>query len=231
MIEHVFITVSLCENELKSICSRYHFKDTDLPLLQKVYKEYLHSGMVSAYLKWCGDAPEDAIVLMTLGKKIDHIENSFMEEEQILKAYILECLSMEMLSKAYSKADQYLHDKTGLWCGRYIFPGSDCPLEGVAELVDQLMQEEIIYNEAYTLIPKKSVAYKVYLETTAPDIERRLQLCGNCSKEICESRMVNLSADSEISINKKKELNYGYQRIFKQKGGSVENRTDSCILR
>lgn len=203
-MKHELITVSLCENELKALCGRYHFRDTDLPLLKEVYQEYFEPCIVSAYFIWNSKSLEEAAVLMTLGKAIDEMQNHLMASGQMSKAYIFECLSMELLTKAYKKADDFLHDKTGLWCGVYMFPGSDGSLEGVAELVDSFRQEEIIYNEAYNLIPKKSVAYKVTMVEEAPATERESMLCASCSRHTCENR-------------KKTELNYGYRRIFGEK--------------
>ncbi len=203
-MEHELITVSLCENELIAICGRYHFRDTDLPLLKEVYQEHLKPCMVSTYFLWNAESLEEAKVLMTLGKAIDEKQNHLMGTGQMSKAYILECLSMELLTKAYKKADDFLHDKTGLWCGVYMFPGSDGSLEGVAELVDSFRQEEITYNEAFNLIPKKSVAYKVMMVEEAPSLERESMLCAGCSRQTCENR-------------KQTELNYGYKRIFGEK--------------
>ncbi len=200
-MEHKLITVSLCENELKTICGRYHFRDTDLPLLKEVYQDHLEPCNVSAYFTWDTGNLEKVKVLMTLGKAIDEIQNHYMTISQMSRAYILECLSMELLTKAYKKADEFLHDKTGLWCGSYVFPGSDDSLEGITELVDSFMQEEITYNDAYTLMPKKSVAYIVPMEEKAPVMERESMLCASCSRHTCENR-------------KQTVLNYGYQRIF-----------------
>lgn len=200
-MEHELITVSLCENELKAICGRYHFRDTDLPLLKEVYHDHFEPCFVSAYFIWSAESSEKVKVLMTLGSTIDEIQNHLMTTGQMSEAYILECLSMELLTKAYKKADDFLHDKTGLWCGLYVFPGSGDSLEGVAEIVDSFRQEEIRYNEAYTLIPKKSVAYVVLMEEKAPVIERETMLCAGCSRHTCENR-------------KQTDLNYGYRRIF-----------------
>lgn len=206
--EHRVLPVDLCESDLMNMCGRYHFDDTGLPLLREVYENYFRNAAVSAYFSWSGHIGDKAVVLMTLGEDVDRVQSSLMEEESLSEAYMAECIAMELLMKAYGRGDDFLRERTGLWCGQYEFPGTGRPMEDVAEIVDSFGQEEISYNGAYMLIPKKSVAYIVPLQTKEPEVKRKQSLCAGCNRTDCEKR-----------AGSPKELNYGYRRIFSKGGG------------
>ncbi len=205
--EHRILSVDLCESELKNMCGRYHFGDTGLPLLREVYEKYFRNTAVSAYFSWGGQIGDKAAVLMTLGEGVDCVQSDLMEEGSLSEAYMAECIAMELLMKAYGRGDDFLRRHTGLWCGQYEFPGTERPMEDVAQIVDFFGQEEISYNSAYMLIPKKSVAYTVPLQAKEPEAEREQSLCAGCNRKDCEKR----AGDPKV-------LNYGYRRIF-GKGG------------
>lgn len=189
--EHRLVSIDLCATDLRDICGRYHFGDIGFPLLMEIYKKYFKNNMVSAYFAWSKKETDRASVLMTLGKKVDDIQNRFMEEGRLSEAYMMECIATEQLAKAYAKGDDFLHEKTGLWCGKYEFPGTERPMEDIAEIVDAFDQEEIFYNAAYVLMPKKSVAYTVLMQEEEPDMRREQALCTGCGREGCERRMMN----------------------------------------
>ncbi|WMC93536.1 hypothetical protein [Kineothrix sp. MB12-C1] len=205
--EHRLLQVDLCESDIKNICGRYHFEDIDLPLLQEVYGSYLKGCMISAYFTWL---EEDRIAaVLTLGKEIDEVQGGLMEGGKLSEAYMLECLSSELLMKAYEKADDFLQDRTKLWCGMYEFPGSDCPIEELGNLLLASGQKEVTCNEAYALIPQKSVAYFVRMQREKSKMKREQSLCANCKNYSCNNRREE---------EKEKAVPYGYMRIF-GKGG------------
>lgn len=209
LVRHELIKAELCESDLKNMCGRYHFDDIGLPLLRKVYKNYMENCMVSAYFSVSEKEPGRAAVLMTLGKGIDDMQNRLMEEGKLSEAYMVECIAMELLTRAYALGDEILHKQTGWWCGQYEFPGADQPLEAAAEIVDAFGETEVSYNNAYVLFPKKSTAFIIRMQKEKPDRKREQLLCAGCTNQKCEKR-----------LTESKELNYGYRRIFGERGGN-----------
>lgn len=209
-MEHVFLPVGLCEREIEEMCGRYHFGDTGLIPLKGVYADFFAASAVSIYFiirqRTGSPVEKEAVVLMTLGKEPDKLQEDFMQKEQLTEAYMVDCIAMELLSRAYVQADELLHQRTGLWCMAYQFPGVQQPIGEIKELFRLFTQEEVRYNEAYALLPQKSVIYTVPLSEKKKGIERAEEMCAACGRKDCAGRRHR----EKKSIN----LNYGYQRIF-----------------
>lgn len=242
-MKHKLIAIELCESDIKNMCGRYHFKDADLALLSKAYRECFSTREVSVYyMEYFGYNDEKAsgreiekhkdnsiAVLMTLGQTVDECQSRMMADGLLLEAYAVECLSMEILNRAYGKLERLLEMETGMRWGRYLFPGSDGSLEENKRILSAFEQSEVGCNDAYALIPQKSVVYIMEEQKTQIQEEaakrteeaceaERLQkkLCDSCTKKDCPNRM---SADSREKKTGKFKMtdtnyNYGYQRIF-----------------
>lgn len=231
------ISVGLCEGDLKNMCSRYHFEDTGLSLLQTTYRECFAERMVTVYCRevpysgenrrrdWeipcdggenhCGGGAEEKLaVLMTLGQQTDEMQAGYMKQGKLSEAYAMDCIAAELLYRAYEEADRLIFEKTGMWCGRYRFPGSDIPMEVNREIVEAMGAAEVVCNDAFVLIPKKSVAYLTYMQKEKPETGRRNTMCADCGRKDCPNQRTEKSAA---------ELNYGYRRIF---GNHVPGRPE-----
>lgn len=242
------IRIEFCEKDIWGVCSRYHFEDADFALLEKVYREYLEGREVAAwYAIGYGERGKekskeyekkcllglDVAVVMTLGRELDDGQNQLMEQGRMLEAYMLECFAVEALNYAYKVLEERFYKKTGLWFGRYRFPGSGYPLEEAAVIVEAMGQQEVGCNEAFALVPKKSVAYVTSLEK----VSRTEYLCEDCDRADCSNCVggKNKAADEcvvkcEKVVEKRKTeenkqmLNYGYQRIFGRKNEKEDEK-------
>lgn len=245
-----WIRIEFYEKDIWGVCSRYHFEDADFALLEKVYREYLEGREVAAwYAIGYGERGKekskeyerrcllglDVAVVMTLGRELDDRQNQLMEQGRMVEAYMLECLAVEALNYAYKVLEERFYEKTGLRFGRYRFPGSGYPLEEVAVIVEAMGQQEVGCNEAFALVPKKSVAYVTSLEK----VSRTGHLCEDCDRVDCPNRVggENKAADECVAkcekvVEKKREkqgenrqmLNYGYQRIFRRKNEKEDEK-------
>lgn len=255
-MHHKRISIQLCERDLKNMCSRYHFKDSDLVLLQRTYRECFSISQVSVYyMKYIGYNNEKAInkteernncfaVLMTLGQQVDDSQSGLMEAGHLSEAYAVECLSMEILSKAYEELEGLLEQETGMSCGEYFFPGSDGSMEETAVILDTMKQCEVRYNEAYALIPQKSVVYiiemkevwkeqstkavteeKESVSSLSKSLSLNKKICASCNRKDCTERIKEnvqtgiMEDERTLDTN----YNYGYQRIF---GGQNKPKQD-----
>lgn len=256
-MKHKLIAIELCESDIKNIGGRYHFKDADLALLAKAYWECFSTRGVSVYyMEYFGYNDGKAVgreiekhksnsiaVLMTLGQTVDECQSRMMAEGLLLEAYAVECLSMEILNRAYGKLERLLEKETGMRWGRYFFPGSDGSLEENKRILSVFEQSEVSCNDAYALIPQKSVVYimeeqKAEMqaetaklaekaceaercsdgnqETQEPQETQEKILCDLCTKKDCPNRMAADSREKKTGKIKMADTNYnyGYQRIF-----------------
>lgn len=224
-IYHRQFTVSLCGKDLRRMCGRYHFSHDSYPLLKAVYESCMKDCRISLYFRLDYKEAGQTAVLLTLGDNIDKRQNTCMEEGKMSEAYMMECLAMEILNKAYVQTGHILYEISGMYAGSYKFPGSELPLAVTADVIEDFQQKEVRCNEMYMLLPKKSVVYLTKMQNEKPKAGKEQLLCAECKNEGCIHRMEPDKESISIKARRALELNYGYQRIF-GKAGEKKCRLD-----
>jgi len=200
--------LSLEETDFIKIRKQYHFDISHQEQLNEVYedlkkiitpianitimdgetKERLFSIKKSDYL----------IGTITLGKGVDELLNSYHQTNRVFEAYAADCICMELLSKSYEQFEALVYEECGQWPDKYEFIGDNYPVESISEILKCVPQTTITHNQAYALIPSKSVIFLSALSN-----ERKgcaLCICDNCSNKECN--------------NNKQVLSYGEMQIF-----------------
>ena len=113
-------------------------------------------------------------------------------------------LAMEALKKAYEMFGGKLYEIEGKYPGEYHFL-DDKAMRNVPEILKGMEIGEVYCNEAFALIPQKTVVFltEVSYEKNAECIK----LCESCSQKNCSNRM-------EKTKKHLAALNYGYQLTF-----------------
>lgn len=191
------LKVSLDDACFGDFLRRYHFDEKDKIDVLRLYKQVkprVHAEF--HYVLTDDNGVSKALVVVTLGQAFDEYQESFLNRGDIHKAYILDCLGLEMLWAAYDEIDRKLYELTGLYAGDYIYAGDDAlPITKLPALMGLLGQKQITYNDAYVLIPKKSVVFEAPLFSTR--IEKYAR-CASCSNVNCSMR-VSVTGQREIS--------------------------------
>ena len=100
------LTPGLSSGDWNEFCSRFHFPPDDLPHIQAIYTALLPLVESYAYysldqdLDWVS-LPHYAYGFVTLGNGVDELSELYLNHEQIQEAYIVDCISLMLLSKAY----------------------------------------------------------------------------------------------------------------------------------
>lgn len=189
---------------------RSHFQEGDLLECLKIEKKLMLSDLrVKA---WYRPEQENRIlVVMTLGKVFDDLVEEYEKQEELLLAYAAECLAMEVLKKAYDMFSAKLYEKEGKYAGEFLFLDDEA-MKNMPEILKEMKIEEVCCNEAFALIPQKTVVFLA--EVSDEQNAGCIRLCENCSQKNCPNRMQktehNLAA-----------LNYGYQRILGNGGNEL----------
>ena len=195
------LEVSLDEACIGDFLRRYHFDEKDKKDILRLYRQVeprIHAEFhyvldradeISAGREPVGDVgkqPQRAVVVVTLGQAFDEYQESFLAKGDIHKAYILDCIGLEVLWAAYDEIDRRLFELTGLYAGNYVFAGDDkLPITEIPRLMNILGQKVVTYNEAYAMIPKKSVVFTVPL---LPEMVEKYARCAACSNVKCKMR-------------------------------------------
>lgn len=195
-MEQLNLQMDLTSAEIKKMQMRYHFQEEDLNELcsfwqvlkpeihaKAYYEVYLEKESLPKELAFIKELPV-VVAIVTLGSGPDCLQELYLKEEQILSAYMIECFSMAVLEKAYELLNIELQKKLGLWINRYEFLGENYSLEKIEDILKCLKQNEVTYNEAFMLLPQKSVVFFGTL-CTEPTGNH---LCDTCKNSNCPNR-------------------------------------------
>jgi hypothetical protein len=193
-------------------------------MLQPLYAAMLPVVRARAYYIWREkDAQiayeKYALVLLTLGEGVDALQQVYQDRQCLTEAYMIECLALELLEKAYEEFVKQIQRESGQWAVKIDFLGDTYPLEWLPKLYSEFDTTEIVYNEKMVLSPSKSVAFLLPMSETEKKESSLCRICENCSNQSCMFRTEANRAERHGMELQKKAHNrnihtYGYQSIF-----------------
>lgn len=222
------LTICLTTENFKEIIRRYHFREEDLPMIEALHQSMMPLLQTKAYYRW-KEKEEPilyeryAVVFLTLGDGIDRLQEVYLNKKCLSEAYMVECISLELLTKAYEEFVKRVQRETGKWAEKIDFLGDTYPMEMLPELYAEFDSIDIAYNESLVLTPSKSVVF--LLPMSEEKAENSCHICENCKNTECIFRKDNersrLGAGRmpkrKNSILDNINNTYGYQRIFGSK--------------
>lgn len=193
----------LQEKQYRDMLVQYHFWEHDLKqlrqigsLVEEAAEPVLYYGLFTRreeeYAAGDGISTVDRMaVIVTLGEGVDELQNQYTQQERLTESYMTECVGMELLRTAYEQAAERIHAYTGRWMSDFEFIGDRIPFTYMEEMFKLLKPQEVNYNQAYMLTPKKTVVFLTDLCAERKD--SYCHICDACScltcpdrKEICE---------------------------------------------
>lgn len=210
------LQLHLREKQYRDMLVQYHFGEHDLEQLRQI-GNLVEEAMepVMYYEMFMQKADERAAsadissidrmaVIVTLGSRVDELQNRYTQRERLTESYMTECIGMELLRAAYEQAAERIHASTGRWMSDFEFVGDKIPFNYMKEIFKLLEPQEVNYNQAYMLTPKKTVVFLTDLCTERKD--SYCHVCAECKNLLCPNR----------------NLAYGYQKIFGMRNGRRE---------
>ncbi len=231
------VALSLTKEEIKLLLSRYHFKDTDFFKVEAVYQALLplvRAEGVYVLQKQNEEIKEAEffVVFLTLGKQVDALQDLYSENECVSEAYIIECLSLELLKKAYEKAVQQIQKESGKWVSGLKFLGDTYPLKLLPKLQQMVGNVGISYNSNFVLSPRKSVVF--LMPVSKVQVKNVCHICTNCGNVNCQYREnipemteeTNRRIEEERKSGQRQAMPYGYQKIFGEDRMKTERKKE-----
>lgn len=233
------LQLHLQDKQYRDILARYHFEEHDLERLSQVGSLVKEAAAPTMYHgtfvqeaandgRRNGGLPSERLaVIVTLGGGVDELQNRYTQKERLTEGYMVECISMELLRIAYEQAADRIHAHTGKWMSGFEFVGDAIPFTYMKEIFRLLDPQEVSYNQAYMLTPKKTVVFLTDLCEERKD--SYCHICANCTYLACPNRMIGnghnpeelwggrSTVESDVEVHGariKQNLTYGYQRIF-----------------
>lgn len=208
------LTPELSSGDWKDFCSRFHFASTDLPHIQAIYTALL--PLVECYAYYSLDQDLDEVSLshyaygfVTLGTGIDELSELYLNHEQIQEAYIVDCISLMLLSKAYEEFAHVIENQTNLYPAELSFLGDTYSLDLLPQIYEHLAPDTILLTEGQMLRPLKTATLILHLDTQAhTDLKQLCNTCATCKNLSCPSRKASVSPLPHT---------YGAMQIFHKK--------------
>ena len=188
------LTPQLSSDDWKDFCSRFHFSPADLPYIKAIYTALLPLVESCAYYSLDQNLdgislPHYAYGFVTLGNGIDELSELYLDHEQIQEAYIVDCVSLLLLSKAYAEFAHVIEDQSGLSLAELSFLGDTYSLDLLPQIYERLAPDAIGLTEGPMLLPLKTAALILHLDTnTHADLRQLCNTCSTCKNLSCPSR-------------------------------------------
>lgn len=234
------LQLHLHDKQYKDMLARYHFGEHNLEQLRQIgnlveeaaepvmYYEVFVQDEAKGNGSGGESTSERLAVIVTLGGDVDELQERYVQRERLTESYMIECIGMELLKAAYEQAAERIYAHTGKWMSGFEFVGERVPLDNIEVIFRRLAPQEVSYNRAYMLTPKKSVVFLTDLCDERKD--SYCHVCADCTYLTCPNRRgadtvpklndnhKTMESDSGHGAETKQNLTYGYQRIFGEKG-------------
>ncbi|MDD3368910.1 MAG: hypothetical protein PHP50_08520 [Lachnospiraceae bacterium] len=170
------------KEDWEQFVKRHHFNIEEIPHISGLWEAL--RGLLQPRAWYMQNENTEVLVTVTLGDGLDELQELYLEREEVGDAYILECLGMSILQRAYEELQPFLHDALNLWMGPFCF--IDQP-DRIKEILEQLGDCTISLTDAGMLLPKKSVVFTAPLEKERKDSS--CHICDQCTLFSCPNRV------------------------------------------
>ncbi len=206
-VEQYTCTIAYKEIPMQKFMERYHFEPKDREMVETTVRFVCELVKVQM---WIGYREDGVVCAITLGKQYDQLSD--VVTEHLLLSYCMECVGMEMLSKAYERVNQHVYERKGCWIGDYQFPEG-----GKAQKQLEKLQGVSVEWKNGMMHPAKSVVLVAeYVEEQSRSGCEHCMHCGNVDcvfrkKQEKENMKLNYG---NASVMGTQAYSYGVQRIF-----------------
>ncbi|MBD5452821.1 MAG: hypothetical protein HDR30_00645 [Lachnospiraceae bacterium] len=209
---------------LEHVREKFHYGETRKAEFKAVAEEMLPLMREEAFWEYKEffmeeqQAEKDSViyenVVMSLGKALDDLQESYSKKGLLSESYMLEVLASEVLMKGYEAYNRYVRENTDWHVAKYHFPGSEeaFPIEMLPQLL-QKVTLQVTCNDAFCMQPKKSVVFVA--ELTQDENVYCKGICVGCHNLHCANRITDSDpVKRRITEMTDMPLSYGYSRIF-----------------
>ena len=165
--------------------------------------------------------PHYAYGMVTLGTGMDEMAELYLSHEQIQEAYIIDCISLMLLSKAYEEFSHVIEAQSGLYLTELSFLGDQYSLELLPKIYECLEPDHIDLTAGNMLKPLKTATLVLQLDSKQHiSVKQICNTCANCKNFSCPSRKVQASPMPKTYGNMQI-----FHKIMRQKSDKVRRNS------
>ena len=128
---------------------------------------------------------------VTLGNGMDELSELYLNHEQIQEAYIVDCVSLMLLSKAYAEFAHVVEEQSGLYpLQNYLFWEIPIPLICFHRSMSALRRMRFGLTEGQMLLSTQRQLHSscIWIQNTHADLRQLCNTCSTCKNFSCPSR-------------------------------------------
>ncbi|MBQ9233409.1 MAG: hypothetical protein IJ167_05155 [Lachnospiraceae bacterium] len=138
------------ERFIEQVMEKYHFSTNEKQELADIYNKIMECiKPYAAYrinrrvtgIKQIDDS-QAAIVSMRLGIGLDELKDDYTKKGEIDKAYMLDCITNELLMKMYVEFNNMYAKYHRRYVKRYVFIGDEISTEKIPELLQEIKETD-----------------------------------------------------------------------------------------
>lgn len=192
----------LTETFVKVVAHRYHYEWKDQKKMRQVAAGIRSAleGQEGFYCIFPDNLKKEtrkeeyaAGVIVTLGEKVDRLQDAYSSRGDIEGAYMVEVMSGELLRNAYLQVSDWILKNSCYEAVSFHFFGTEeeLPMELMTELLENQSEKKVTCNGAYCLEPKKSVVFLAKLMKKEENVAVRrgknisAAMCAACKNKDC----------------------------------------------
>lgn len=190
MLKQIGLQISFTKEERRKIQKKYHFEERDSQRFDWMVELLGSVVRAKAWYRICREKEIEelpcscyAAVIVTLSEYSDRLIALESEAGNLLDAYMLDCIALEFLQKAYRQTAQQIYQETQLWQGERYFFGEQLPLEYLPSILETFPNIPVQLNSSGMIIPIKSVIY--FAELVEEPEEGMDDICFACKNQEC----------------------------------------------
>ncbi|MBQ9199090.1 MAG: hypothetical protein IJ141_02805 [Lachnospiraceae bacterium] len=143
------------EKFIDEVIDRYHFGINSRRELTEIYYKIMETAEPYAEYRINQrvtgirliDDNQAAIVSMTLGIGLDDLKDSYTKKSELDKAYMLDCITNELLMKMYVEFNNMYARYHRRYVKRYVFIGDEISTNKIPELLNEIKEKDCIAQE------------------------------------------------------------------------------------
>lgn len=213
MIQEYKCTIEYKDIMMSEFMKRYHFETKDAEMVTAAVRFACKLIEVESVIRY---EESGVICVVTLGERFDKLSD--VVSDNLLLSYCIECVGMELLSKAYERVNQYVYEERKMWLTNYQF----LQTEDIKKGLDEVKTTCVTWKKGM-LRPAKSVVLRAdYVEDRGKSGCEHCLQCGNVNCVFRKQTISpnNLSKRSNTNAVGKNVYSYGINQIF---GNNREN--------
>lgn len=166
----------LHKDKFESFIKRYHFEEQSA-LFSKIYDKMIRMIQPAIYYEYDYPKTGQVTAIHTLGKRVDEWMDLYQDQGDMLKAYAIECLSLEFLSHSYMQFQEIIYRERRQFLENIHF----CDYEELTLIISDFKQKCVSFpisiNTAAALTPTKTTVYYGQLGESASCSTHNCHFC------------------------------------------------------